>query len=196
LAEAVQLMGHPAIRHRGTVGGSLAHADPAAELPAAMLALQAQVICRGPQAIRSISAEEFFTGYLTTALAVDELVTEIRVPGIPPGTGSAFLEMARRSGDFAICGAAALVTLNTSGRVDSVRIALCGVGSGPVRARTVERALVGELPTRPVVAAAAQHVVDEIDPPSDIHGSAAYRRKLAVVMTRRAVELAAQRAGA
>ena len=104
--------------------------------------------------------------------------------------------IARRSGDFAICGAASLVTLNSSGRCDRVRIALCGVGTGPVRATRVEEALVGELPHGDVLVAAAQRVVDEIDPPSDIHGSAAYRRKLAVVMTRRAVELAAQRAGA
>jgi carbon-monoxide dehydrogenase medium subunit len=196
LTEAAALIGHPAIRNRGTVGGSLAHADPAAELPAALLALEAQVVATGPRGERSLAADAFFTGYLTTALAPDELVTEVRVPGVPPGTGSAFLEMARRSGDFAVCGAAALVTLNASGRIDRVRLALCGVGGGPLRARAVEQALVGELPDRAAIANAAQRVTAEIfDPPSDIHGSAAYRRKLAVVMTRRAVELAAQRAG-
>jgi carbon-monoxide dehydrogenase medium subunit len=105
------------------------------------------------------------------------------------------VEVARRSGDFAICGAAALVTLNASGRCDRVRLALCGVASTPVRARRLEEALVGEIPVGSGLADAAQRVVDELDPPSDIHGSAAYRRKLASVVIRRAVELAAQRAG-
>ncbi|HTD76990.1 MAG TPA: xanthine dehydrogenase family protein subunit M [Chloroflexota bacterium] len=196
LAEASALIGHPAIRHRGTVGGSLAHADPAAELPAAMLALEATFLARGTRGERSVPAEEFFSGYLTTTLEPDELLTEIHVPGVPPRTGNAFVEVARRSGDFAICGAAALVTLNGSGRCDRVRIALCGVGTGPVRARRVEEALVGEVPGGSGLVDAAQRVVDEIDPPSDIHGSAAYRRKLAAVVVRRAVELAAQRAGA
>ncbi len=196
LVEAAGLVGHPAIRHRGTVGGSLAHADPAAELPAAMVALEAEVVVRSQRGARVLSALELSTGYLTTALADDELLTEIRVPGVPPGTGSAFLEMARRAGDFAVCGTAALVTLNSSGRIDRVRIALCGVANGPIRARQVAQALVGESPSGPAVATAAQRVLDEIDPPSDIHGSAAYRRKLAVVMTRRAIELAGQRAGA
>src|SRR5438876_8891932 len=198
LAEASALVGHPANRHRGTVGGSLAHADPAAELPAAMLALEAVLVARGSRGIRPLAAAAFFSGYLTTTLEPDELLTEIRVPGVPGGTGSAFLEISRRSGDFAICGAAALVTLNASGRCDRVRVALCGVGNGPVRARRVEEALVGELPAGPSLEDAAQRVVQEIDfdPPSDIHGSAAYRRKLAIVMIRRAAEMAAQRAGA
>jgi carbon-monoxide dehydrogenase medium subunit len=195
LAEAAALVGHPAIRHRGTVGGSLAHADPAAELPAAMLALEAQLVARDARGQRSLAADEFFTGNLTTALGPNELLTEIRVPAVPAGTGSAFVEMSRRVGDFAICGAAALVSFNNSGRVDRVRIALCGVGNGPIRAHQVERALVGELPSGLALEQAAQRVRDEIDPASDVHGSAAYRRKLAVIMTRRAIELAAQRAG-
>jgi carbon-monoxide dehydrogenase medium subunit len=195
LTEAASLVGHPAIRHRGTVGGSLAHADPAAELPAAMLALEASLIVRGPRGARTISAAEFFTGYLTTALAPDELLTEIRVPGVPPGTGNAFLELSRRSGDFAVCGAAALVTLNASGRVDRMRVALCGVGTGPVRAYAVEQALAGELPSAERIAAATGSLAETLDPPSDIHGSAAYRARIAVVMARRAIALAARRAG-
>jgi carbon-monoxide dehydrogenase medium subunit len=195
LTEVSAYLGHPAIRHRGTVGGSLAHADPAAELPAAMLVLEATLIARGPRGERSVAAADFFSGYLSTVLAPDELLTEIRVPGLPDHTGSAFLEVSRRSGDFAMCGAAALVTLTPEGRCDRVRVALCGVGTRPVRARRVEEALVGELPSTALVDEAAERVVDEIDPPSDVHGSAAYRRKLAVVMTRRALELASQRAG-
>jgi len=196
LAEASALVGHPAIRHRGTLGGSLAHADPAAELPAAMLALEATLVARGPRGTRTLAAGDFFTGYLSTALAPDELLVEVRVPGPPSGaTGSAFVEMTRRGGDFAICGAAAQVTLNASGRCDQVRLALCGVADRPVRATGVEAALVGEVPSERQVADAAQRVVESIDPPSDVHGSAAYRRKLAIVMTRRAILLAAQRAG-
>jgi len=195
LAECAALVGHPAIRHRGTLGGSLAHADPAAELPAAMLALEATFVARGPRGTRAIPAVDFFTGALTTSLAADELLTEVRVPGVPPGTGSAFVEMSRRAGDFAVCGAAALVTLNASGRVDRIRVALCGVGSGPLRAHEVEQALVGEVPSTQEIEAAVTPLADALDPPSDIHGSAAYRARLAVVITRRALVLAAQRAG-
>jgi CO/xanthine dehydrogenase FAD-binding subunit len=195
LAEAIRYVGHPTIRHRGTVGGSLAHADPAAELPAAMLALEATLVARGPGGDREIPAADFFTGYLTTALAPDELLTEVRVPGVPDGTGAAFVELSRRYGDFAICGAAALVTLDDAGRCTRARVALCGVGAGPIRARTVEDALLNEKPEGEALEAAAQRAVDEIDPPSDVHGSAAYRRKIAVVMTRRALALAAERAG-
>ncbi|MCC6177648.1 MAG: xanthine dehydrogenase family protein subunit M [Chloroflexi bacterium] len=195
LVEAARLVGHPTVRHRGTVGGSLAHADPAAELPAAMLALDALLVARSVRGERTIPAAAFFAGYLTTALAPDELLTEIRVPGVPDGTGTAFVELSRREGDFAICGAAALVTLDRQGRCSRARVTLCGVGDGPVRAQAVEGTLQGETPRGAVLEAAARRVVDAIDPPSDVHGSAAYRRKMAVVMTRRALALAAERAG-
>jgi aerobic carbon-monoxide dehydrogenase medium subunit len=195
LAETTRLVGHQTIRHRGTVGGSLAHADPAAELPAAMVALDATLVARSTRGERSIGADQFFTGYLTTALAADEMLVDVRVPGVAAGTGSAFVELSRREGDFAVCGAAALITLDGSGRCERVRVVLCGVGSGPVRARQVEDALQGEVPGGEVLEAAARLVAEEVEPPSDIHGSAAYRRKMAVVMTRRAVALAAERAG-
>jgi len=196
LADALPQIGHPQIRNRGTIGGSLAHADPAAELPAAMLALEATLVARGPRGTRTLAAGDFFSGYLSTALEPDELLVEVRVPGRPAGaSGAAFVEMTRRGGDFAICGAAALVTLNASGRCDQVRLALCGVADRPVRAMGVEAALVGEVPSQRQVTDAAQRVVESIDPPSDVHGSAAYRRKLAVVLARRAMLLAAQRAG-
>jgi len=196
LVEATRLVGHPTIRHRGTVGGSLAHADPAAELPAAMLALDASFVARSTRGERTIAAADFFTGYLTTVLAPDEMLSEIRVPGVPPDTGAAFVELSRRHGDFAICGAAALVTLDERGHCDRVRLALCGVGAGPVRAQAVEAALHGAAPRPEALESAAQRVVEAIDPPADVHGSAAYRRKMAVVMARRALSLAAERAGA
>jgi carbon-monoxide dehydrogenase medium subunit len=196
LVEAARLVGHPTIRHRGTVGGSLAHADPAAELPAAMLALDASLVARSNRGVRTVAAADFFTGYLTTALAPDEILVEVRVPGVPSGTGAAFVELSRRHGDFAICGAAALVTLDERGHCDRVRVALCGVGAGPVRAQVVEDSLHGVAPEREALESAARRVVEAIDPPSDVHGSAAYRRKMAVVMSRRALVLAAERAGA
>jgi carbon-monoxide dehydrogenase medium subunit len=195
LAEATRLVGHRTIRHRGTIGGSLAHADPAAELPAAMVALDATIVARSTRGERTIAAPDFFTGYLTTALAADEMLVDVRVPGVPDGTGAAFVELSRRPGDFAVCGAAALITLDQHGRCERVRVALCGVGAGPLRARRVENALSGEVPRGEILEAAARRVGEEIEPPSDIHGSAAYRRKMAVVMTRRAVALAAERAG-
>ncbi len=194
LAEAIHFVGHPTIRHRGTVGGSLAHADPAAELPAVMLALEASLVARGPRGERTIPAAEFFQGYLTTALAADEMLTEVLIPGVPPGTGSAFLELARRFGDFAICGAAATITLDENGRCSRARVALCGVGPTPLRATETEALLEGALPDAPTLAAAAERAALSVDPQTDIHGTAAYRRKMAIVMTGRAVELAASRA--
>ena len=117
VAEACHLIGHLPIRHRGTVGGSLAHADPASELPAVMVALEAELTLSRKGSRRTVMAEQFFTGIFSTALEPEELLTDIRVPGLPPGTGSAFLEIARRPGDFALVGVAALVTLNNHGRV-------------------------------------------------------------------------------
>ena len=135
VAEACRLIGHLPIRHRGTVGGSLAHADPASELPAVMVALEAEMTVTRRGGRRTIPAEQFFTGMLTTALAPDELLTEVRVPGLPPRTGGAFIEIARRAGDFALVGIAALVTLDDAGRVSRARLALCGAGPTPIRAR-------------------------------------------------------------
>jgi carbon-monoxide dehydrogenase medium subunit len=195
LAEACGLIGHLPIRHRGTIGGSLAHADPASELPAAMLALEAEMKAKGPAGSRTVRAEQFFTGVFTTALEPDELLTEIRVPGLPPRTGSAFVEIARRAGDFALVGIAALVTLDDAGRVSRARLALCGAGPTPVRAREAERVLVGERPQGRVIDDAAEEIAAATDPPSDIHASAAFRKKLARHVGRQAIELAVRRAG-
>jgi carbon-monoxide dehydrogenase medium subunit len=195
VAEACRLIGHLPIRHRGTIGGSLAHADPASELPAVMLALEAELTARGAAGPRTVPADQFFTGVFTTALEPDELLTEVRVPGLPPRTGSAFVEIARRAGDFALVGIAALVTLDDAGRVTRARLALCGAGPTPVRAREAERALVGERPEARVLDAAAEEIAAATDPPSDIHASAAFRTKLARHVGRQAIELAVRRAG-
>jgi carbon-monoxide dehydrogenase medium subunit len=195
LAAASRTVGSPQIRHRGTIGGNLAHADPASELPAVMLAAEAELDLASRQGTRVVPAEQFFAGTLTTAARPDELLTEIRVHGLPPRTGGAFLEIARRQGDYALVGVAALVTLNDVGRCERARIALCGVGSTPIRAAEAERALVGELPAEAALDAAAERAVVATDPPTDVHASAGFRRKLARVVARQAIELAAQRAG-
>jgi CO/xanthine dehydrogenase FAD-binding subunit len=195
VAEACRLIGHLPIRHRGTLGGSLAHADPASELPAVMVALEAEltVARRGGQ--RTLPADQFFPGMLTTALAPDELLTEVRVPGLPPRTGGAFIEIARRAGDFALVGIAALVTLDDAGRVTRARLALCGAGPTPIRAREAERVLAGERPDARTLDEAAEQIAAATDPPSDIHASAAFRKKLARHVGRQAIELAIRRAG-
>jgi CO/xanthine dehydrogenase FAD-binding subunit len=195
VAEACRLIGHLPIRHRGTVGGSLAHADPASELPAVMVALEAELTLSRKGSRRTVSADQFFTGIFSTALEPEELLTDIRVPGLPPGTGSAFLEIARRAGDFALVGVAALVTLNGGGRVSRARLALCGAGPTPIRAREAERVLTGEWPEGRVLDDAVEKMAAVTDPPSDIHASATFRKKLARHVGRQAIELAARRAG-
>ena len=195
VAEACHLIGHLPIRHRGTVGGSLAHADPASELPAVMVALEAELTLSRKGSRRAVTAEQFFTGIFSTALEPEELLTDIRVPGLPPGTGSAFLEIARRAGDFALVGVAALVTLNSHGRVSRARLALCGAGPTPIRAREAERVMNGEWPEGRVLDDAVEKLAAETDPPSDIHASSAFRKKLARHVGRQAIELAVQRAG-
>src|SRR5262249_32425645 len=134
LTEACRFIGHAPIRHRGTIGGNLAHADPASELPAVMLALEAHLDVAGKQATRSITADRFFTGPLITSLHPGEIVIGVRIPALPPRTGGAFVEMARRAGDYALVGVAALVTLDGSWHCERARIALCGVGPTPIRA--------------------------------------------------------------
>lgn len=194
IVEAVELIGHVAIRNRGTVGGSLAHADPAAEWPALALVLEAQLELAGPRGPRTVSAADFFVSYFTTALEADEVLTGIRLP-VPNGrTGSAFLELSRRHGDFALAGVAALVTLGEDDTAADVRLGLIGVGSAPVRAETAEAALRGRVPDAEALAEASSAVAGEIEPTGDIHASEEYRRHLAVVLTHRALATAVARA--
>ncbi len=194
LAEACHLIGHLPIRHRGTIGGNLAHADPASELPAVMVALGAEMVAASRRGRRTIAAEQFFTGPLTTALQPDELLTEIRIPGLPSRTGGAFVEMSRRAGDYALVGVAALITLDQAGHCERARLALCGVGHAPVRATDAERALTGERPEGRALDEAARRAADATTPPSDIHASSTFRRRLAGHFTREAILLAARRA--
>ncbi|MBM3778121.1 MAG: xanthine dehydrogenase family protein subunit M, partial [Acidimicrobiia bacterium] len=193
LAAAMPFIAHAAIRTRGTVAGSLAHADPAAELPAVVLALDATLTVRSAAGERTLPAASFFTGLFSTALRPDELLVGIAIPPLPRRTGCAFQEISRRRGDFALAGAAAAVTLDEDGRCAAVRVALFGVGDRAVLADNAARALTGHTPSsgaiREAAAAAARH---DIDPPSDIHASSRYRRHLAEVLIRRVLERSVQ----
>jgi carbon-monoxide dehydrogenase medium subunit len=195
LAQAVPHIAHPQIRSRGTLGGSLAHADPAAELPAVMLALGALLELTGPSGTRQVAADDFFLGLFLTALAPGELITAVTLPGRPPRSGDGFQEFARRHGDYALAGVTLRLALDGAGAVHTVRIALFGVGDGPVRAGQAEQALRGRAPDPAARAEAAAIAAEaDCDPPSDIHASAAYRRQLVRVLTRRALEAALTRA--
>jgi aerobic carbon-monoxide dehydrogenase medium subunit len=191
LAAAMPFVAHAAIRTRGTIGGSLAHADPAAELPAVMLALDSTVTLQSVSGARTVSARDFFVGLFTTALGPGELVTEVTIPTARPRTGVAFDEISRRRGDFALAGAAASITLDTDGRCERVRVAFLSLADRPVVAEEVSRVLVGHVPTPEAIRAAAeQAAARDIDPTSDMHASSRYRRQLAAVLTRRVLERA------
>ena len=195
IAEALPFIAHAQIRNRVTFGGSLAHADPAAELPAVVVALGAELRAQGPAGERAIPAADFFQGIFTTALEPDELLVEIGIPPLPPRTGTAFEEVARRHGDYAMAGAAAVVTLAAGGTVAACRLVFFSIGDGPVEARSVA-ALLGETPTPVVVRAAAAAIDADIDPPTDIHATAAYRRHLARTLAERTLNRALARAHA
>jgi aerobic carbon-monoxide dehydrogenase medium subunit len=195
LHEAAHYVGHPAIRNRSTVGGSISHADPAAEIPAVMVALNAEFEVRSSKGVRSIPAQDFFKGYLQTVMEEGDLLTEIRLQGLPSRSGSAFVEFARREGDFALAGVAAVVALDEDGTIADARLGFCSVGPAPVRAHAAEALLKGVHPSAELWTAAANAVVATLsEPPSDIHGSADYRRHLARVLTEQALATAAGRA--
>ena len=192
LAEATRWVGHLPIRSRGTVGGSIAHADPSAEYPAVLTALEGSVVARGPRGERVLAPAELFETYLTTTLAPDELLTEVRLPAMPSGAGWAFEEFARRHGDFAIVGIAA-ACWRTDGRL-TVRLASAGAGPVPVRLRAAEEIVERDGPGDKAVAAAAVRAAELVQPDSDIHASADYRRNLTRVLTERALRKAIGRA--
>jgi aerobic carbon-monoxide dehydrogenase medium subunit len=193
LAAALPLIGHEAIRSRGTIGGSLAHADPAAELPAVALALDAEFVVRGGEGERVVRAADWFQGYLSTARRPDEILAEVRFPVALPGTGVAFHEVTRRHGDFAIVGLAASLTL-AGGVITDARLAFSGVADVPVRAAEAEALLNGRQPSDELFAEAARLATASLDPPADLHGSAGYRKKVAAALVRRGLRAAADSA--
>ncbi|HMB91286.1 MAG TPA: xanthine dehydrogenase family protein subunit M [Rhodothermales bacterium] len=194
LHETMPFIAHPPIRNRGTLGGSIAHADPAAELPAVMLALNAQFRLQSQRGERWIAARDFFIGLFATAREPDELLTEIALAPLLPRTGCAFREVARRHGDYALVGAAAVVALDAQGRCEHARLTLLSVGEGPVDVHAVYHLLSEEMPSADVLRAASEAAARDIDPPADIHASAAYRRHLTRVLSEDVLTRATARA--
>lgn len=193
LTAGLRLVGHVAIRNRGTVAGSIAHADPAAELPALLVALDGSVVTLSPRGERVIPAPEFFQGPLLTALAADELVTETRWPLPPPDAGWGFHEVARRHGDFALVGAAAVMTL-AGGQVARAQIAVFGCGPAPRRVPQAEAALIGRAPEAAIIDQAARAGAARLEAHDDLHATAAYRARVARTLIARALTDAAARA--
>ncbi|HZP29457.1 MAG TPA: xanthine dehydrogenase family protein subunit M [Acidimicrobiia bacterium] len=186
VTQALPLVAHVPIRTRGTIGGSLAHADPAAELPAVALLVEADVVARSrSRGERVIAARDFFRGFFETALEPDELLVDVRIPPWPDRTGSAFEELARRHGDFALVGAGAVVGLADDGTVRDARLAFTGVAPTPIRVGGAESLLVGNEPTADAIAAAVEAARAELEPGDDVHATGAYRRHVAGVLAGR-----------
>jgi aerobic carbon-monoxide dehydrogenase medium subunit len=195
LADAAGLIGDIQVRNKGTIGGSIVHADPAADYPAAILASDATIVTLGPQGERLIPASRFFVDMMTTALEQNEIVREIQIPVKAGKTGSAYLKMAQKASGFAICGAAAVVELDAAGVLTNVAIGITGVGSHAFRAGKTEAALRNQKPSTDVIKAASEKASDGIIALEDIHASADYRLDLARIYAKRAVEAAIERAG-
>jgi CO/xanthine dehydrogenase FAD-binding subunit len=194
IAEALPVIAHPQIRNRGTIGGNLAHADPASEMPAIVLTLGGRLRAQSVRGERWIEARDFFVGALTTALETDEMLTEIELPVAAAGSGACFLEMSRRRGDFAIIGVACMVRINPQGQCAEARIGLCNAGDGPVYADQASDSLVGREIGEREIAEAAALVQGAIDPGGSIHASKDYQRHIAGVLTVRALTAANERA--
>jgi aerobic carbon-monoxide dehydrogenase medium subunit len=192
LRDALRLVGHAQIRNRGTLGGSIAHADPAAELTAILSALDGEVTARSARGTRTIAAADLFVTYLTTALDPRELIVEIRIPALSPGAGWSWMEIARRHGDFALAGVGVVLAIRR-GTIAEARIALTGVGPTPVRAGAAERVLAGHAPSEALWTEAAEAVRAAVSPDGDIHASAEYRKHVAGVLTQRALREALSR---
>ncbi|MEE9241110.1 MAG: xanthine dehydrogenase family protein subunit M [bacterium] len=195
LAEAAEQIGDVQVRNRGTIGGSLSHADPAADYPAAMIALDAEIVLTGPEGARSMRAENFFEGTYETALVGNEILTSVLVPIPPAGSGGAYFKVAQGASGFAVCGVAATLTLGSGGEVASASVGVTGVAALAYRASSVEEAITGKAPTAENIGAAAAHAADDVQPLEDFHASADFRRQLARVWTGRALQQAAERAG-
>jgi aerobic carbon-monoxide dehydrogenase medium subunit len=194
MAEAIPLIAHPPIRNRGTIGGSLAYANPAAELPTVIAALEAELVVRSRRRRRILKPETFFVGYEKTALQPDEILCEVRVPPWPKKAGWSYLNLSRRYGDFAVVGVATFIQIGRGGLITEARLALGSVADVPVRARAAERLLVGQRPGADLFGAVADQAVASLQPRSDILASAAYRLYTAKVLTRRSLETAVKRA--
>ena len=194
LAEAAAVIGDVQVRNRGTIGGSVAHADPAADLPVVLTALNASLVAQSPTGKRTIGVDDFFTDFYTTALNSNEILTEIRVPIPVAGTGTAYVKLPHPASGYVVVSAAALVTRQRSGSCAGSRIAIGGLGSGPIRAIATELELQGKPLTTQTIAAAAAKAADETDPVEDAYAGADYKRHVATVYARKAIESAVERA--
>lgn len=195
LADTAAVIADPIVRNLATVGGNLAHGDPANDHPATMLALQAQVVATGPKGERTIAIDRFFTGLFSTALAADEILTEIRIPVPPPASGGAYVKLERKVGDFATAAAAAQLTLGSDGTIQRAGIGLTAAGPTPVKAAEAERFLAGKKPDDAAIKEAARLSVAATSPTADRRGSIEYKREMARVLTTRALRKAIERAG-
>ena len=195
LAEALPFIAHPQIRNRGTIGGSLVNADPAAELPVLMLALNARLKARSTSGERWIEAQDFFVGMFTTALEADEMLVEIELPVMPARTGWSFMEVAPRTGDYALMGVAALVTLGENKKCRSVKLVYLNAGDGPVDAKESAKNLEGEIVNDKLIESAAKLASEhEITPFGNVHAAPEFQRHLANVLTKKALKQAVGRA--
>jgi carbon-monoxide dehydrogenase medium subunit len=192
-ADALPHIAHPQIRNRGTVGGNLSHADPASELPAIAIAMGARMRIRSSRGERELKASDFFVGLLTTDIQADEMLVEIALPKPPARSGSCFMELARRRGDFALAGVAAIVSIDDDDRCRGLRLALCGVGDTPVDASAAAASLIGQKCTDAAIETVAADVQKAIAPSGNVHASPAYQRHIAGVLTRRAIAAARER---
>lgn len=194
LTDAASVIGDVQVRNRGTIGGSVAHADPAADFPVILTAVNAAFVLQSSSGVRTVRADDFFVDFFTTAMRWDEILTEIHVPVSPPGTGTAYAKLAHPASGYVVVSAGAMVTRQESGSCRSARIAIGGLGSGPIRATAVEAELQDKGLSSQDIAAAAAKAADKADPDGDIYASADYKRHMATVLTRRALESAVRRA--
>lgn len=194
VSETAALIGDPQVRNLGTLGGSLAHADPAADQPATMIAVDAEMVCEGPRGRRTVKADDWFKGLMTTALGEDEILVQIRIPAWPAGSGGAYMKFPHPASRFAVVGVAAMVTLDRDGRCTKAGVGVTGAGTRAVRAKGVEAGLVGKVLDAATIEAAAQKAADGVDVQADLQGSVEYKSHLCRVFARRAITEAVKRA--
>jgi carbon-monoxide dehydrogenase medium subunit len=194
VSETASIIGDPAVRNKGTIGGSLAHADPAADMPATVIALGAEFVCQGPKKTRTVKVDDWFTGLMETALGEEELLVSVRVPALAKGTGAAYMKFAHPASRFAIVGVAAVITLDKNGTCTKAGVGLTGAGTRAVRAKGVEAGLTGKRLDAAAIEAAAAKAADGVDVQADLQGSVEYKAHLCRVFARRAIEAAVKKA--
>ncbi|MGH7325161.1 MAG: FAD binding domain-containing protein [Candidatus Rokuibacteriota bacterium] len=194
LADTASIIGDPQVRNLGTLGGSLAHADPAADQPATMIALGVELVCEGPKGRRTVKVDDWFQGLMATALREDEILVEIRVPALPSGTGAAYMKFPHPASRFAVVGVAAAVTLDREGKCTKAAVGVTGAGTKAVRAKGVEAALAGKKLDAATIEAAAQKAAEGVDVQADLQGSVEYKAHLCRVFAKRAITEAVKRA--